>query len=190
MLSVFLVANMLCVSATFPVLVGFWDGGRRFFTESGFLFSLVLSLLGTIATAAATMWDPANPGGSISAGAYYAWFGNVNYDWPPFLWAICFSVGGMVLWGGVATLLRKVFGVRGPGVSGVLMKSTSLRLATGCPDWEPPADDSVEDGSALDGDGDGDGGKNVDDDGVGKHVEEGNFKPVVVDPHHHHRHQH
>jgi hypothetical protein len=40
-------------------------------------------------------------------GVWYAWYGNVNYEWQYFLVASCSSVGGMLLWIAASQLIKK-----------------------------------------------------------------------------------
>lgn len=71
-------------------------------------------------------WDPSNVAKSFSAGADWAWYSNA-YDWKPFLAALLCSTTGTLLWCTGAWALRKFAGVRGVGISDILMKVGRLR---------------------------------------------------------------
>lgn len=47
------------------------------------------------------------------------------------------SSGAMLLWCSVAFFLRKRFGVRGPGISGLIMRVPGAKYVTATPDWLP-----------------------------------------------------
>lgn len=71
-------------------------------------------------------WDPSNVAKSFSTGADWAWYSNA-YDWKPFLAALLCSTTGTLLWCTGAWALRKFAGVRGVGISDILMKVGRLR---------------------------------------------------------------
>lgn len=55
----------------------------------------------------------------------------------PFLAAVLASSGALLLWCSVAFFLRKRFGVRGPGISGLVMRVPGAKYVTATPDWLP-----------------------------------------------------
>jgi len=57
-------------------------------------------------------------------------YGN-GYLWDYFLVATCFSVVGVLLWVIPAQLLKRFFGIEGPGVSGVLARVPGWRFFNG-----------------------------------------------------------
>jgi hypothetical protein len=72
--------------------------------------------------------------GSFSRGADWAWFSN-NYDWRAFLVTLVASLVGDVAWCAAAWVFREKLGIRGPGISGVLMRVPGMGLLTASPGW-------------------------------------------------------
>lgn len=132
-LALFLVLNLLSSCAILPVLMGLSERLRPFLTETGFVLGVFGGILGLTATGIGANWDPSNVSGSLSSGAYWAWYGN-NYDWRCFLAALGFSAGVDLLWCAGAWLVRRTTGVRGPGIS-VLMRLPGMKILTASPNW-------------------------------------------------------
>jgi hypothetical protein len=55
----------------------------------------------------------------------------------PFLAALLCSSAATLLWSAAAWLLRARMGVRGPGVSGLLMRLPGAKYVTATPHWQP-----------------------------------------------------
>eukprot|EP00201_Polytomella_parva_P018345 CAMPEP_0175050242 /NCGR_PEP_ID=MMETSP0052_2-20121109/7157_1 /TAXON_ID=51329 ORGANISM="Polytomella parva, Strain SAG 63-3" /NCGR_SAMPLE_ID=MMETSP0052_2 /ASSEMBLY_ACC=CAM_ASM_000194 /LENGTH=612 /DNA_ID=CAMNT_0016314437 /DNA_START=29 /DNA_END=1867 /DNA_ORIENTATION=- len=111
-LALYVLSNMLTTCGFIPLLLGLWDGGKEFITESSVLSGFTCAMLVSTAYGIGKHWDSSNPRGSIAKGARYTWYDNVNYDWDYFLVASCFSVVGMIAWIVPAQIL-KYFGIKG-----------------------------------------------------------------------------
>ena len=103
---------------------------------TGFILGFVCGILGVTGTGIGVNWDPNDVSGSFASGANWAWYGN-NYDWRPFLAALLCSTVPMLLWCTGVYVLRKRFGVRGPGISGLVMRIPGAKYVTATPNWLP-----------------------------------------------------
>ena len=108
---------------------------RRTLGETAFVFGTLGGVLGVTATGIAVRWVPGQLALSFSDGAYWAWYGN-PYDWRVFLAALLASTATLVAWQLVAAAAAAV-GVRGPGLSGLLMRLPGMRTLTATPEWSP-----------------------------------------------------
>lgn len=104
--------------------------------SAGFVLGFVAGILGVTATGIGINWNLDDVSGSFSSGANWAWYGN-NYDWRPFLAAVLCSTIALWLWCLGALLLRKRFGVHGPGISGLMMRIPGAKYVTASPNWLP-----------------------------------------------------
>ncbi|KAI8475914.1 MAG: hypothetical protein J3K34DRAFT_517076 [Monoraphidium minutum] len=136
-LSLFLVTNLLCCCAAVPIALGLLRRPNAFFTESGCVFGIASGVLALTALGIGTKWDPSNVGASFAAGADWAWFSNA-YHWSAFLTAILASTAGDLMWCTAAAGLRRA-GVRGPGISGLLMAVPGMGYVTATPGWSREA---------------------------------------------------
>lgn len=109
---------------------------------AGFIVGFISGILGVTGTGIGVNWDPNDVAGSFSGGANWAWYGS-NYDWRPFLAALLCSSCTLLAWCTVAWLLRKRFGIKGPGISGIVMRIPGAKWVTATPHWNP--DTSVPD---------------------------------------------
>lgn len=96
----------------------------------------ITGILGVTACGIGVNWNPADVAGSFSSGANWAWYSS-SYDWKPFLAALLCSSIAMLLWCAVAYALRKRLGVRGPGISGLVMRVPGAKYVTATPNWLP-----------------------------------------------------
>eukprot|EP00293_Proteomonas_sulcata_P008380 CAMPEP_0184313846 /NCGR_PEP_ID=MMETSP1049-20130417/68371_1 /TAXON_ID=77928 /ORGANISM="Proteomonas sulcata, Strain CCMP704" /LENGTH=195 /DNA_ID=CAMNT_0026631403 /DNA_START=59 /DNA_END=646 /DNA_ORIENTATION=- len=123
-LSIFLVANMLCTCSALPLVLGTWDTprGRYYVSEGGFLFSLVCTI-GTVSLyGIASEWDSTEGGFSgILHGIWYAWAGNM-YSWDYFAVAVAASFCHLGLYVSVRSACSGMFGhITGEESEGVLL---------------------------------------------------------------------
>jgi hypothetical protein len=81
-------------------------------------------------------WNPADVAGSFSYGSNWVWYQS-NYHWAPFLAALLCSSCTMLLWCTGAWILRTKWGLRGPGISGVVMRIPGAKWVTASPNWTP-----------------------------------------------------
>ncbi|GAX81943.1 hypothetical protein CEUSTIGMA_g9371.t1 [Chlamydomonas eustigma] len=131
-LQLFLITNMLTTCWFIPVLCGLSDFTTDFVGETGVVFGGIVATLTTIAYSTGKYWHTAGAAGdALQCGSWYAWYGDVNYDWDQFMVACSFSVVGMLMWSVPAYILRRYFGIHGPGISGVLCRLPGFRFITG-----------------------------------------------------------
>lgn len=138
-LSLFLVMNELACCAILPLIFGLIPAMTNFSSETGFVLGVFSGILGVTATGIGVYWNPSDIAGSFSAGANWAWYSN-NYDWKPFLAALAVSAVVMLLFDSGAWLLRRCCGVKGPGISGILMRIPGMKTLTATPNWTPDSD--------------------------------------------------
>ena len=123
---------MLTTCWFLPVLAGLWDWTTEFIGETGVIFGGSVSVLTTLAYSIGKYWKTAGGGRpAVECGAWYAWYGDYNYDWDQFLVASGSSVVAMLLWAVPAYLLRVYLGIHGPGISGVLSYLPGFKFITG-----------------------------------------------------------
>lgn len=134
-LNLFLVMNELACCAILPLIFGLIPAMSKFSTETGFVLGVFGGILGVTATGIGVYWNPADISGSFSTGANWAWYSN-NYDWKPFLAALAISAVVMLLFDCCAWLLRRC-GIKGPGISGILMRIPGMKAITASPNWTP-----------------------------------------------------
>lgn len=134
-LQLFLISNMLTTCWFLPLLSGMFDYTRDYVGETGVLFSGSAAILSTIFYSAGRWWYHAGNGhDAFECGSWYAWFGNINYDWDYFLVASGTSVIAMLFWGAmrrVANYLCGLCGVEAPGISGILCYLPGFKFLTG-----------------------------------------------------------
>lgn len=133
-LNLFLVGNLLTCCAIIPLIFGLIPALKHFVTETAFILGIIGGILGVTGTGIGISWIPGDVATSFSAGADWAWYSN-NYDWRPFLAALLCSLAVTLLWSLGAWLLYRVCGVRGPGISGVLMAIPGMKYVTATPYW-------------------------------------------------------
>lgn len=64
------------------------------------------------------------------------WHAPQTYDWDYFLVAACFQLVGLIMWIVGAQLLKRLFGIEGPGISGLLRRLPGFDIITGgCRAW-------------------------------------------------------
>ncbi|KAJ9528615.1 hypothetical protein QJQ45_020409, partial [Haematococcus lacustris] len=143
-LSLFLITNMLTTCCFLPMLSGIlggaWPSTKRWITESAALCGCFTAILTTCGYGAGRWYHEDQDfkgnvfltrGEAFRYGIYYAWYGNVNYEWHYFLTAAGSSVVGMLLWAGCAYLIRRTTGWEGPGVSAVMQRLPGFHFITG-----------------------------------------------------------
>ncbi|GFR42610.1 hypothetical protein Agub_g3541 [Astrephomene gubernaculifera] len=130
-LSLFLMTNMLTTCCFLLVALGLSERLKRFFTESALVFGFAVSMLTVTAYGIGRHWNASDKGWSVRYGAWYVWYGNVNYDWDYFLVASGWSLIGALMWAVPSYLLRTVTGVNGPGISGALKRLPGFGFVTG-----------------------------------------------------------
>jgi len=135
-LSLFLVGSLLTTCGILPLMFGFVQPWRHFFTETSFVFGVFGGVLAVTASGIAYSWVPGDLATSFSKGADWAWYSN-SYDWRPFLAALVGSAFVSIAWSTSALLFKKATGKSGPGISGVLMKVPGMRAITASPNWSP-----------------------------------------------------
>jgi hypothetical protein len=135
-LSLFLVGSLLTTCGILPLMFGFVQPWRHFFTETSFVFGVIGGVLAVTASGIAYSWVPGDLATSFSKGADWAWYSN-NYHWRPFLAALVGSAFVSIAWSTSALLFKKATGKSGPGISGVLMKVPGMRAITASPNWSP-----------------------------------------------------
>ena len=130
-LSLFLIANMVCVCCFMPVMLGLWNSplGRKLITESGLIFSCTIAILTVCAYGVGNVWDANDWRGSIYKGCVYAWLNN-GYAWDYFLVAFGSSCVGLALWIILAQTLA-LCGIQGCGISTVLMCVPGFKYLAG-----------------------------------------------------------
>lgn len=128
-LALFLITNTLCSCAFLPIMLGLWDRGRHFISETSVVFAFCVAVLTVTAYGIGRAWNEVpNP---ISYGAWYTWYGNVSYSWDYFLVASGFSIVGLAMWIIPAQLIKALTGWEGPGISKVLYHIPGFKYLAG-----------------------------------------------------------
>lgn len=115
-----------------PVLAGLWDWTTDFIGENGCLFGGSFSvIITTLVYGPARATETTSGSAAVECGAWYAWWGNVNYDWDYFLVASGASVVGMAFWGACKWALKRVAGVEGYTISDIIGGWPGYKFLTG-----------------------------------------------------------
>jgi SSS family solute:Na+ symporter len=109
-LSMFLVANMLCATALVPFLAGFVEQFNDWYSGDHVWFAFVFGFLFTSGYGVGKNWVPGDFGASLQQGFWYTWYGN-QYTWQYFAVAVASSVAGMAIAVLLGLFFRKVLRV-------------------------------------------------------------------------------